>query len=171
MSMPTLRRAVEIATVTALLLAVLLLARAQACPFCSAVAQTFTEEMNTVQVAVIAKLVESPAAAKPAVDGLSPASEVSKTKFEIVQVIKGPEALGKTKEIEVLYFGQQPKDTKFLILGVEPPAISWNAPVPLTERAVTYITKLPTVPPQGADRLAFFQDYLEDKDELLARDA
>jgi hypothetical protein len=142
-----------------------------ACPFCSAVAQTFTEEMNTVQVAVIAKLVEPPKARPADADPLGPVADVAKTKFEIVQVIKGPESLAKTKQIEVLYFGQQPKDTKFLILGVEPPNISWNAPVPLTERAVAYVTTLPKVPAQGADRLAFFQEYLEDSDELLARDS
>lgn len=168
MPTPTTRWLVALFTAATLLLP----APVQACPFCSAVAQTFSEEMNTVQVAVIAKLVEQPAAAKPGADPLASAADiVPKTKFEIVQVIKGPELLGKNKQIEVLYFGQQPKDTKFLILGVEPPAISWNAPVPLTERAVTYITKLPTVSAQGVERLAFFQDYLEDKDELLARDA
>ncbi len=71
----------------------------------------------------------------------------------------------------MLYFGQQPKGTKFLILGIDPPEIAWNAPVPLTERAVEYVGKLLALPEKGADRLAFFQDYLEDKDELLARDA
>ena len=166
---PSLRRLFPVWVAAAMLLPSV----ARACPFCSAVSQTFTEEINTVQVAVIAKLVEQPPPAKKT-DGEEPLgalSDVAKTKFEIVQVLKGQDALGKTKQIEVLYFGQQPKNTKFLILGIEPPDVSWNAPVPLTERAVTYIGKLLSLPEKGADRLVFFQDYFEDSDELLARDA
>lgn len=149
----------------------LLPAVARACPFCSAVSQTFTEEVNTVQVGVIAKLVQQPPAKVSPDEPLTPAANVEKTKFEIVQVLKGQEHLKEKKELEVLYFGQQPKGTKFLILGTDPPEIAWNAPVPLTERAVEYIGKLLALPEKGADRLAFFQDYLEDTDELLARDA
>ncbi len=44
------------------MLAVLAPAALWACPFCSAVSQTFTEEINTVQVGVIAKLIDKPAA-------------------------------------------------------------------------------------------------------------
>ena len=107
---------------------------ARACPFCSAVSQTFTEEINTVQVGVIATLIEQPAAKADADEPLSPAAQVEKTKFEITQVLKGQEHIKDKKQIEVLYFGQQPKGTQFLILGIDPPEIAWNAPVPLTER-------------------------------------
>jgi hypothetical protein len=167
MSLLSMRRLFALAAVLALTSAV-----AWACPFCSAVSQTFTEEINTVNVAVIAKLVQAPPAPKSdAEQPVGALPEVAKSKFEIVEVLKGADALGKTKTIEVLYFGQQPKDTMFLVLGIEPPQISWNAPVPLSDRAVKYVSKLLTVPEKGPDRLAYFQQYLEDPDELLARDA
>ena len=42
--------------------------------------------------------------------------------------------------------------------------------MPLSPRADAYLRKLPGLPAQGADRLAFFQDHFEDEDEMLARD-
>jgi hypothetical protein len=59
-----------------------------------------------------------------------------------------------------------------LITGIDPAALAWSTPIQLSERAVEYIAKLPSLAgkPQP-ERLVFFQDYLEDKDELLARDA
>ena len=69
---------------------------------------------------------------------------------------------------------RKPPDKKFLITGlagVTGPGLDWTTPVPLSERAVEYIKRLPTVPRDGGDRLAFFQDYLEDEDPLLAQDA
>lgn len=164
-----MKRASLLSAIILLAAALAIPALAWACPFCSAVSQTFTEEINTVQVGVIAKLLDQPAA--KANGDEPPAANVEKSKFEIVQVIKGDEHLKDKKQIEVLYFGQQPKGTKFLILGIDPPDVAWNAPVPLTDRAVEYIGKLLGLPEKGAARLAFFQDYLEDKDELLARDA
>jgi hypothetical protein len=43
--------------------------------------------------------------------------------------------------------------------------------VPLTDSAVSYVKKLSTIPAAGADRLAFFQEYLENDDPLLAQDS
>ncbi len=34
-----------------------------------------------------------------------------------------------------------------------------------------YLLKIPTLPEDGVERLKFFQQYLEDEDSLLARDA
>src|SRR5687767_461878 len=71
---------------------------ALACPFCSATSQTFSEELATMDVAVIAKLVKLPPASAKAGD------EIEKATFEVTQVIKG-EGLVKAKEkIETLYF-------------------------------------------------------------------
>ena len=65
-----------------------------ACPFCSAVSLTFSEEIANSQVAVIATLVESPP--KGAAAGGDPL-DVAKAKFEIVKVLKGDDALGKIR--------------------------------------------------------------------------
>ncbi len=146
----------------------------RACPFCSAVQMTFSEEIDKSDAVVLAKLIEAP----PKVDLLdggpsepaSPAS--SKTTFEISQVIKGADLLKGAKTLETVYFGEAPRDTTFLITGIDPTNLAWSTPIQLSERAVEYIGKLPALAgkPQ-TERLAFFLDHLEDKDELLARDS
>lgn len=140
--------------------------RALACPFCAAVSLTFSEEIGNSQVAVIGKLIEAP----PRSDDAN-ALEVAKAKFEIVKVLKGAEALGKTRKIEAVYFGDSPAGATFLIMGIDPPAINWSTPIAITLRGVEYVTQAMDLPKQGPDRMVFFQDYLEDADDMLARDA
>lgn len=142
---------------------------ARACPFCAAVSLTFTEEINNSQVAVIAKLVHLPPKAEG--DAAANSLEVPKAKFEIVRVLKGADLLDKQRELETVYFGDSPLGTKFLVMGIDPPAINWGTPIAITDRGEQYVMKAIELPKEGADRLAFFQDFLEDKDEMLARDA
>jgi hypothetical protein len=139
-----------------------------ACPFCSAVSLTFSEEIGNSQVAVVAKLTQAP---PPATDPAASAVEVVQAKFEIIKVLKGEEALGKTRQIDVVYFGDSPVGTTFLIMGIDPPAINWSTPIAISERGIDYVTKAMALPADGPDRLAFFQEFLEDKDEMLGRDA
>jgi hypothetical protein len=142
---------------------------ARACPFCAAVSLTFTEEINNSQVAVIAKLVHLPPKAEG--DAAANSLEVPKAKFEIVRVLKGADVLDKQRELETVYFGDSPLGTKFLVMGIDPPAINWGTPIAITDRGEEYVMKAIELPKEGADRLAFFQDFLEDKDEMLGRDA
>ncbi|MEX0675470.1 MAG: hypothetical protein WD063_00245 [Pirellulales bacterium] len=140
--------------------------RAAACPFCSAVSLTFSEEIGNSQIAVIARLIQAP----PRSDDAN-SLEAAKAKFEITKVLKGEEALGKTRQIEAVYFGDSPVGTTFLMMGIDPPAINWSTPIAISERGVKYVTEAMDLPKEGADRLAYFQDYLEDGDDMLARDA
>lgn len=175
-----------------------------ACPFCPATAQTFTEEMDAMDVVVIAKLAYVPVA-----DPNS--NDLTKARFEIVEIIKGGEknpTAGRTArikdgevvrvpgdkaadpsnpdqhvtpkgeaavklgdKIETIYFGDGKVGSHFLIMGIDPPRISWSSPLILTSRAKEYLVKLPTIPKEGNERYAFFQKHLEDQDEMLARDA
>lgn len=141
-----------------------------ACPFCSSISITFGEEMKGATAAVVAKLVELPQQPAAGADNNALASD-SLARFEIVTVLKGKELLGDARDIKVTYFGQDEIGKPFLIMGSDTPQVVWNTPVPLTERAVAYVEKLPSLPEAGADRLAYFQDYLEDSEEMLARDA
>lgn len=145
---------------------------ALACPFCSAVSQTFSEEMASMDVVAIAKLQEPPPAVKPGAESDEFASpQVTTAKFEVVKVLKGSDVLAGQKVIETVYFGEGKKGESFLVMGVDPPKLMWSTPLKLSDRAQEYLPKLLTLPKEGADRLAFFQDYLEDADEMLARDA
>ena len=147
----------------------------QACPFCSAVSLTFAQEIAQSEVAVIARLVEPPPAA-----ALSPIAEgpLPKGKFAVVEVLKGGELVdagGHTgvdaTPIETILLEEKPVGSLYLLMAIEPPKLVWSSPVPVSERAVEYIRKLADLPEKGADRLAFFQQYLEDEDDALARDA
>lgn len=138
---------------------------AVACPFCTAASQTFSEELATMDVAVVAKLVKLPPASS------KPGDEIQKATFEITQVVKG-EGLVKAKEkFETLYFGDGTIGKSFLVMGISPPQTMWSTPLPLTDRAIKYLSELVKLPKDDAARLIFFQQYLEDADEMLARDA
>jgi hypothetical protein len=142
-------------------------APALACPFCSTVSQTFTEEIRSMDVVVIAELVALP----PIKKGNASRQEVPKAKFKVRQVIKG-EALAKVDQVvDTVFFGEAKPGATFLVMGVDPPKISWSTPLPLSERACKYVPSLLDLPQEGLERLLFFQQYLEDPDEMLARDA
>lgn len=145
--------------------------RAKACPFCSAVSITLGEELKGATAAVVATLDELPAQPEPAEPGAPPVLGDSKAKFKIAQVLKGADVLAGREQIDVTYFGQDERGKPFLIMGVDQPEVVWNTPIPLTERAVEYVKKLPELPENGPDRLAYFQQYFEDPEEMLARDA
>jgi hypothetical protein len=148
---------------------------ARACPFCSAVSLTFAQEIAQSEAAVIARLVEPPPASAllPTAEGPLP-----KGKFAVVEVLKGGELVDASGHmgadatlIETILLEEKPVGSLYLLMAVEPPKLVWSSPVPVSERAVVYIRKLADLPEKGPDRLAFFQQYLEDQDEPLARDA
>ncbi len=142
---------------------------ASACPFCSAQALTFSEEIKAADVAVIARLAEVP---KILVDSeVNPSTEIEKLAFTIEHVFKGKEHLGTMKSIKTIYFGQAGKGSMFLMLGFEPPKLSWTSPIAMGDRGIKYLQDVVKLPEKGVGRLAFFQEYLEDKDEMLSRDA
>lgn len=148
-------------------------ASARACPFCSAVSLTFSQEIEQSAVAVVARLVTPPPASAlgPLADGPLP-----KGVFEVDQVLKGAglvemRAAGEPTRIETILLEEKPAGSLFLILGVEPPQIVWSSPIAINERVVDYLLDLPALPSGGPDRLAFFQQHLEDADSILARDA
>jgi len=144
--------------------------RAVACPFCSAVSLTFAQEIEQSSAAVIARLVEPPPAA-----ALGPAAEgpLPKGRFEVIEVLKGQNLLADDDglEIEAIMLEEKPVGSLFLLMGIEPPAMVWSSPIAINERVVEYLRSLASLPPSGPDRLAFFQKYLEDADQILARDA
>ncbi len=166
MKTPTLHRVL----LAACGLATLLAPRAAACPFCSAAMQTLSQEIESADVALIAELAQPMPTSGPD----DPAGELPAAKFRIVEVLRGADRLEGVKDIDVVYFGEEAPDKKFMITGlagITGPGLDWTTPVPLAEPAVAYVRKLPAVPAEGVDRLAFFQDYLENDDPLLAQDA
>jgi hypothetical protein len=122
--------------------------------------------MSTMDVAVVAQLVDLPAAKA---EGAG--SEIPKARFEITKILKG-EGLVKSKQVvETLYFGDGTKGKSFLIMGIDPPNVMWSTPLPLSNRAQDYLEKIVKLPKDSAERYVFFYKFLENEDEMLARDA
>ncbi len=139
---------------------------AWACPFCNVESKTLTEDTKGADAVVFAKLLKE---APPTADPADPNSGMAT--FQVVEVLKGKEALAEKKEISVVFFGDTNRDKVYLITGTGKDKIDWTTPLPLSAAAIDYVKKLPTVPPAGPDRLVFFQDFLENADPLLAQDA
>lgn len=139
-----------------------------ACPFCSAVSQTFSEEISTMDVVAITKLQKVGEVSK--IDTSDPQADIPKSRFVITQVIKGGEFIKVGDTFETIYFGEASKERSFLAMGTDAPNVIWSTPLILTDRAEEYLLHLSKLP-KTWERLAFFQNHLEDKDEMLARDA
>lgn len=116
-----------------------------------------------MDVVVIAKLIAPPA--KGAKDDLPLG------KFEIASVLKGEQFARPKEVIQTLYLGEAKIGSSFLIQGIEQPKLQWSSPLPVSDRAQVYLAKIFTLPKEGQKRLEFFQNYLEDEDAMLARDA
>ncbi len=135
------------------------------CPFCSAVALTFSEQLNSNDVVVVAKLLEVP----PPLD--DPEADFPKAKFEIVNVIKGDKFVGKEMQFRTQLVGNYPVGQKFLVMGVDPPRLAWSTPMKASDRVFQYLEDIQQLPEKGPERLIFFQDYFEHEESMLAFDA
>jgi len=91
--------------------------------------------------------------------------------FEIVEILKGGEFLMKGTEIMTVLIGNHEIGDQFMVMGVDPPSIAWSTPIRTSDRVVKYFHKIPSLPAAGVDRLAFFMNYFEDEETVLAADA
>ncbi len=137
------------------------------CPFCSAPQQTFAEEMEAMDAVALARMTARP---KPAEGSDGSPDQIEKSTFEVVRVLRGDEWLKPGMSIETLYFGDEDKDALFFLTATDPPELMWASPLRLSERAHDYLLRVRELP-KSPERLAFFLGHLEDKDEMLARDA
>jgi hypothetical protein len=138
-----------------------------ACPFCTVTSQTLSEEMEAMDAVVIARLTRLPETAT----AHTLSEEVPQGVFEIGDVLKSTAGPNVGEEIRTVIFGQEQVGDQFLIMGVGSPDFDWSTPMKVSPRAADYLRLLGGLPEKGPERLAFFQDYLEDAESLLARDA
>ncbi len=139
-----------------------------ACPFCTAVANTLSEDIAAVDVAVIARLASPPGPQQNVSDQLA---NSSLARFAIEKVLKGESVLGTTKIVTAPLGGDASRGDKFLILGTDPPNLSWSPPLRLNDAQHQYLLNLVKLPQEGPERLAFFLPFLESSDTMLSRDA
>lgn len=138
------------------------------CPFCSAVAQTLTEELTTNDVAVIAKMLPLDPSKKKLI---ADAADVTKANFEVLKVLKGEEFVAEGATIETVVFGDAAENETFFVMGVDPPRTVWSSPIQINAREQAYVISLMKLPVSGPKRMSFFLNYLEDESAMLAADA
>ena len=161
-----LNRRLAVVLMTVVLFALLpAISVANICPFCSAVALTFTEQLESNDIAVVAKLVEIP---EPNDD---PNANFPKAKFEILKILKGEKYVGEGMTFKTQLVGSYVEGEKFLVLGISPPDIAWTTPMKSSDRVFQYLSDIQELPEKGSKRLIFFQDYFEDEEAVLAFDA
>ena len=134
----------------------------QACPFCSAVQQTLRQEMELMDAVVIAEALQSDLTRNP---------ETGEVRMRIVAVLRGSEHVETGQEVEAVYFGAVKLGRRYLLNGVDPEDLQWSC-LPLSERSETYVKEVAAnseLP--GTERLRFYQQFLEDEDSMLSRDA
>lgn len=136
----------------------------QACPFCSSVGLTFTDQMASQDVVLSAKLLKT-------TDPDPDSDELPQATFEIEKIFRGKELVKLGMKFEASLVGRYDPGEKFFVMGVNPPQVKWSVPMKVSDRALDYLGKLDDLPEKGADRLAYFQDFFEDEDPLLAFDA
>ncbi len=139
---------------------------ASACPFCTAVAQTIDEEMQSMDAAVLATL----EFAADYDDESLPEGELPMSRFLVKEVLKGEALIQPGTTIEAAYFGPSDKAATYLLMATDPPKLLWGSPLLLSDRGAEYVRQITTLP-RDTSRLSFFLKHLEDQDELLARDA
>ena len=158
----------------ALILPICLTTTVQACPFCAAETRTLTEEINDSSVVILAKLSEPAKASEALADDAVPYGFVDpdngSARFSVERVFSGFEEMSGVEEIEAIYFGGPDFDKSYFIRGVGEP-LDWAIPLPLSEAAESYVARLFELPESGGERLAYFLEYLEHEDPLLAQDA
>jgi hypothetical protein len=137
-----------------------------ACPFCSAVSQTLSEEMDSMDVVVMARVVEAAEVSDP-----DNAIELPRSRFQVLEVLQGESWIKPQDTIEVAHYGPLEYEKQYLIMGTDPPQLAWSTPIMLSQQASQYVREVGLLEGDSVARLRFYQQYLEDQDELVARDA
>ncbi len=156
----------------------LLRPNATGCPFCTAVTNTFSEDIAAMDAVIIARLVKPPVPGPPVADPativpLAPkgSAQSSIATFAIDSILKGKDLLATTKSFSTSFFGDAKEGDLFLVMGSDRQNLIWSPPIRLNARQHEYLLKLAALPKKGMERLAFFQRYLQDPDLMLAQDA
>lgn len=136
----------------------------QRCPFCEAVNLTFSEQIKINDLVVIATLTD--AQEIPGDEEQPP-----KRQFEVRRIFKGENFIQPGTRFWANFKGDQPVGHSFLCWGIGPPLVNWAEPIASHPRIETYLEDIQRLPTNNAERLVFFQKYLQDDLDVLAADA
>ena len=136
-------------------------APARACPFCNAVSQSLRQEIEAMDAVVIATSIQNALARDP---------ETGIVVMQVEEVLKGGDLVRVGQKVNAVYYGDVTPGRRFMLSGVDPPNVQWSC-LPVTERSENYISQVTKLADDPLDRLRFYQNYLQDEESMLARDA
>ena len=131
-----------------------------ACPFCTALPNTVSDDLQEATTAVVAKCESVSLAA----DG------IVRCKLRITEVIKGDPLL-KDSMVEASANHKLPVGAPVWLVSFEEQSSSWAPPVNISSASVSYLKGLRTISENGPERLRFFLPFLQNTDEFVAADA
>jgi len=138
-----------------------------ACPFCEPMAPTFSERIAAGDVALVGTLVSAPADNAAATAAKGP---VAKSVFRVERVFRGEKLLEGKNEMALPYNGNAPPERSSCWWPTRKGAAVVGAGTAHLA-GVEYLAASRDLPKAGPERLVFFQQYLEDPDQTLDRDA
>lgn len=143
------------------------------CPFCEPLGPTLCEEVSQTSVAVFATstgftktLGPVDAADRPAIFA---AAEYQQ--FAVQAVLKEHPQRQISEVIDVSCIEQINEGDLFLITGYGDKQIEWSNPIRFSPEARDYLVQALEFPNPQTQRLAYFQSYLQHRDETIRRDA
>lgn len=134
--------------------------RTDACPFCSALAPTINDDLQTSSAAVLTVC-----------ESVSVHQEGFHVyRMRVTEVIKGDPDLAGTL-IEVASIKKLPKADRFFHIGYGKAPVEWVSPKPMSSAAVSYVRGLSDLADRGPARLRYFLRHLRHADDVVAIDA
>jgi hypothetical protein len=148
-----------------------------ACPFCTAIANTISEDLSKSDVTVVANWLDTERNRAGVARSLTTAERddsdpLALKDFEVLRVYKGGTKFKLSgKKIQATFRGQPEPNRVYLLFGFVDETINWTAALPLRAESIAYLDELAKVPPPGPERLKHFLRYLDHPEKALADDA
>ncbi|MEM6470235.1 MAG: hypothetical protein AAF802_11820 [Planctomycetota bacterium] len=131
-----------------------------ACPFCSALAPTLSDDLESSAAAVIARCESS----------VEDENGFWVCKMRIAEVLKGKTRLADSV-IEVVSLEELSRDEAFWMVGFGDEEIVWADPKQVSDEAIAYLRQLDRLPKQGSKRLKAYLEFLKHSDPFISADA
>ena len=150
---------------------------AAACPFCTAIANTLSEDLSKADVTVVARWMDTASNRAAVARGLTTVEgevddPLALRDFQIIRVYKGQTKQNwNHKQIRATFRGRPEAGRVFLVFGFSDETINWTTAVQLRPESLIYLDKLSSLPPPGPERLKHFLKYLDHPEQPLADDA
>ncbi|MEM8678213.1 MAG: hypothetical protein AAGF97_02555 [Planctomycetota bacterium] len=137
----------------------------EGCPFCAAVAPTFTNRFEDMEVVVFGRLLEFADYTQ-----IDPATgEMMASKFSIEQVLKNSSDQALSGRIDAPLYEDGVVGDLYYLTAVTGPGLLWDTPLAVTDRVPAYVQQI--LPLSQQERLAVCLQHLEDDDKVIQQDA